>query len=173
VVIAGRADAPATTRLRRDRPTAEVVEEGIGHVEHPQPDLAALGVEEGMVGRVQRDTRDQRAVLVDLNCAVVERPRAQRVAIGEAGRLGQIQRPALGIQPYRREAQLAGPASYSTRIAPASVLLLSCTFSSSPSDGLFGSIVESVTKASWLVPNALFRTIGPPACTSSRLLAIL
>jgi hypothetical protein len=48
-------------------------------------------------------------------------------------------------------------------MAPASVLLLSCTFSSSPSDGLFGSIVESVTKASWLVLNALFRTIGRPA----------
>ena len=64
-------------------------------------------------------------------------------------------------------------ASYTTEMAPAVAMLPAWTFNSTPCDGLFGSMVVSLTAACWLAPNFVFQVIGPPACTSNALPAIL
>src|SRR5262245_19364601 len=59
----------------------------------PDADLAALGVEERPIGRVQRHRGDQRAVLADPHLAARARLRAQHAAIRERRGLVGVQRP--------------------------------------------------------------------------------
>src|SRR4051812_1002546 len=82
---------------------AEVVEQRVRRCRRPDADLAALGVEEALVSRVQRDGRDQRAVLVDLDRAVGLGARPQHIAIGEGRGFASVECPdAVLAQPQRR-----------------------------------------------------------------------
>jgi hypothetical protein len=161
--------------LGRDRAATEVVQHGIRRSGGPDADLAAFGVEKRLVSRIQRDGREQRAILVDLHGAIGICPCAQHVAIREGGRLipYSVQAPFCPNRSVETRTALTSP-SYTTLIAPLFGMLPVCTFSSTPCDGLRVSIVASVTNASWLVPKLLgFQTSGPPSCTSSLFAAIL
>src|SRR4051794_12163089 len=71
--------------LSRRSPT-KVIEDGARRVDRRQPDLATFGVEECLIGGIQRHFRYHGAILIDLNLARCQSSRAQLVTVREGYR---------------------------------------------------------------------------------------